>query len=179
MMNHVSAIQYLHPALGNEHESAGMDSNENNHVNDGGVLMTPVKRKPGRPKGSGRKPHAPPPAPKIKRPVGRPRKDGLPAGSMGSRKLNRGQLGPGRRGVGVISAFNRQTPSSISSYSTVCYLHENTIRTENILNHLCHRPAPILILPRGKASIALLSRYPQYAYGYFRHAGTSVFLNPC
>lgn len=46
--------------------------------------VTPVKRGPGRPRGSGVKakfidPNAPPPA---KRPVGRPRKDGLPAGSV-------------------------------------------------------------------------------------------------
>jgi hypothetical protein len=48
----------------------------------------PAKRRPGRPKGSGKKvvdPDAPPP---LKRPVGRPRKDGLPAGSVGSRKVH-------------------------------------------------------------------------------------------
>ena len=45
----------------------------------------PVKRRPGRPKGSSKKNllGVPPPLPKIKRPVGRPRKDGLPAGSVG------------------------------------------------------------------------------------------------
>ena len=45
----------------------------------------PVKRRPGRPKGSSKKNllGGPPPLPKIKRPVGRPRKDGLPAGSVG------------------------------------------------------------------------------------------------
>ncbi|KAF5359339.1 hypothetical protein D9756_003014 [Leucocoprinus leucothites] len=45
----------------------------------------PVKRRPGRPKGSSKKNllGGPPPPPKIKRPVGRPRKDGLPAGSVG------------------------------------------------------------------------------------------------
>lgn len=46
--------------------------------------VAPVKRGPGRPRGSGVKPkfvdpNAPPP---VKRPVGRPRKDGLPAGSV-------------------------------------------------------------------------------------------------
>jgi hypothetical protein len=50
----------------------------------------PPKRKPGRPKGSGKKP---PPDPaiiteRVKRPVGRPRKDGLPAGSVGARRAN-------------------------------------------------------------------------------------------
>lgn len=44
---------------------------------------TPVKRGPGRPKGSGVKKHIDPNAPILpKRPVGRPRKDGLPAGSV-------------------------------------------------------------------------------------------------
>ena len=44
---------------------------------------TPVKRGPGRPKGSGVKKHVDPNAPVLpKRPVGRPRKDGLPAGSV-------------------------------------------------------------------------------------------------
>lgn len=46
----------------------------------------PLKRKRGRPKGSGKKstdPDAPPAANGTKRPVGRPRKDGLPAGSVG------------------------------------------------------------------------------------------------
>ncbi len=44
---------------------------------------TPIKRRPGRPKGSTKK-HllAPDLPPKIKRPVGRPRKDGLPAGTL-------------------------------------------------------------------------------------------------
>lgn len=45
----------------------------------------PVKRRPGRPKGSSKKNllGGTPPPPKIKRPVGRPRKDGFPAGSVG------------------------------------------------------------------------------------------------
>ncbi|KAI0246963.1 hypothetical protein BJV78DRAFT_1249723 [Lactifluus subvellereus] len=45
--------------------------------------ITPVKRGPGRPKGSGVKKHIDPNTPITpKRPVGRPRKDGLPAGSV-------------------------------------------------------------------------------------------------
>ncbi|KAJ3560004.1 hypothetical protein NP233_g11113 [Leucocoprinus birnbaumii] len=49
-----------------------------------GQPTEPVKRRPGRPKGSSKKNllGGPPPPPKIKRPVGRPRKDGLPAGSV-------------------------------------------------------------------------------------------------
>ena len=42
----------------------------------------PQKRPPGRPKGSVNKPPDPNAPPKVKRPVGRPRKDGLPAGSV-------------------------------------------------------------------------------------------------
>lgn len=42
---------------------------------------TPAKRKRGRPKGSTNKTSTSS-EPKIKRPVGRPRKDGLPAGSV-------------------------------------------------------------------------------------------------
>lgn len=42
----------------------------------------PQKRTPGRPKGSMKKNPDPNAPPKVKRPVGRPRKDGLPAGSV-------------------------------------------------------------------------------------------------
>ena len=50
----------------------------------------PIKRRPGRPKGSGKKNlDLAPPVPKIKRPVGRPRKDGFPAGSVGPRRSAR------------------------------------------------------------------------------------------
>ncbi|GLB44874.1 hypothetical protein LshimejAT787_1802110 [Lyophyllum shimeji] len=46
----------------------------------------PQKRRPGRPKGSTKKNiTGEAMVPKVKRPVGRPRKDGLPAGSMGTR----------------------------------------------------------------------------------------------
>ena len=47
-----------------------------------------VKRRPGRPKGSSKKDllGGSPSLPKIKRPVGRPRKDGLPAGSVGPKR---------------------------------------------------------------------------------------------
>lgn len=44
----------------------------------------PTKRKPGRPRGSGKKYLDADGLSKLKRPVGRPRKDGLPAGSVGS-----------------------------------------------------------------------------------------------
>jgi hypothetical protein len=70
----------------------------------------PPKRKPGRPKGSGKKP---PPDPtiiteRIKRPVGRPRKDGLPAGSVGARRAN--QL---RRSSAKMSTEAPQLPPGI------------------------------------------------------------------
>ena len=50
---------------------------------------SPNKRRPGRPKGSGKKAIDLNTEPKIKRPVGRPRKDGLPAGSVGPKKPGR------------------------------------------------------------------------------------------
>ncbi|KAL1713419.1 hypothetical protein EV715DRAFT_165367, partial [Schizophyllum commune] len=57
--------------------------------------VVPQKRRPGRPKGSGKKyPEANPNVPKIKRPVGRPRKDGLPAGSLGPRPKTRTHVFP-------------------------------------------------------------------------------------
>ncbi|EGO24866.1 hypothetical protein SERLADRAFT_468775, partial [Serpula lacrymans var. lacrymans S7.9] len=77
-----------------------------NHNSTPNILQTavgpdtpPVKRRPGRPKGSGKKPpldnvdHLPD---KVKRPVGRPRKDGLPAGSVGPRRSNRPRKSPGK-----------------------------------------------------------------------------------
>ncbi|KAH7912828.1 hypothetical protein BJ138DRAFT_1147499 [Hygrophoropsis aurantiaca] len=61
-------------------------------IQDGGDPSTPpVKRRPGRPKGSGKKQHpenVDTSSQKIKRPVGRPRKDGLPAGSVGTRRVS-------------------------------------------------------------------------------------------
>ena len=54
----------------------------------------PVKRRPGRPKGSGKKQLDPNAEPKIKRPVGRPRKDGLPAGSVGPKRPGRPRKRP-------------------------------------------------------------------------------------
>ena len=67
-------------------QPAGAPSNPAQNGGDPGAI--PVKRKPGRPKGSVKKPtpagEAVDPATKVKRPVGRPRKDGLPAGSVNS-----------------------------------------------------------------------------------------------
>ena len=54
----------------------------------------PMKRRPGRPKGSGKKQVDPNTEPKIKRPVGRPRKDGLPAGSVGPKRPGRPRKRP-------------------------------------------------------------------------------------
>lgn len=63
-------------------------------------VEVPVKRKPGRPKGSGKKQLENNGEPKMKRPVGRPRKDGLPAGSVGPKKPGR----PRKRGPGDFAA---------------------------------------------------------------------------
>jgi len=60
---------------------------------------TPVKRRPGRPKGSGKKQPSENPTvvgEKIKRPVGRPRKDGLPAGSVGTRRTAQSRKSSGK-----------------------------------------------------------------------------------
>lgn len=59
-------------------------------ANTNGDQQLPVKRRPGRPKGSTKK-HllGEPTPPKNKRPVGRPRKDGLPAGSVGPSRAKR------------------------------------------------------------------------------------------
>ena len=67
------------------------DQNTSNDIS-GGDSVIPIKRRPGRPKGSGKKSLDLPPSttvPKIKRPVGRPRKDGFPAGSVGPRRSAR------------------------------------------------------------------------------------------
>ncbi|KAL7279179.1 hypothetical protein ACG7TL_007019 [Trametes sanguinea] len=66
----------------------------------------PVKRRPGRPKGSGKKPVDPNAPPKIKRPVGRPRKDGLPAGSVGPRRPSR----PRKRPPGEFASGSQVSP---------------------------------------------------------------------
>ncbi|KAG9316068.1 hypothetical protein JVU11DRAFT_3735 [Chiua virens] len=82
---------------------------------------TPVKRRPGRPKGSGKKQPSENPTvigEKIKRPVGRPRKDGLPAGSVGTRRTQsrksagktHAEAGPSPPGVPFPGAYYPQHP---------------------------------------------------------------------
>ncbi|THH29420.1 hypothetical protein EUX98_g4754 [Antrodiella citrinella] len=84
----------------------------------------PVKRRPGRPKGSGKKMTDPTTEPKLKRPVGRPRKDGLPAGSVGPKRPGRPRkrppgsfaTGPGSSSPGVFyGPYGEQWPGSISA----------------------------------------------------------------
>ena len=92
-----------------------------------GDSSTPLKRRPGRPKGSGKKSvDLAPPAPKIKRPVGRPRKDGFPAGSVGPRRSARPRksappkfgeeleaaLVPPASSASVFNGVSRHSPSS-------------------------------------------------------------------
>ncbi|TFK50211.1 hypothetical protein OE88DRAFT_1661841 [Heliocybe sulcata] len=69
-----SGVPAIHPNL----ENPDMQMPPSNVNPDG----TPIKRRPGRPKGSGKKPVDPNAPPKEKRPVGRPRKDGMPPGSV-------------------------------------------------------------------------------------------------
>lgn len=73
----------------------------------------PVKRKPGRPKGSTKK-HlgAEAPVPKIKRPVGRPRKDGLPPGSVGPQRTPRPPKHARTQGASPYSAASIHLPSN-------------------------------------------------------------------
>ncbi|KAH9917016.1 uncharacterized protein B0H18DRAFT_1036207 [Fomitopsis serialis] len=69
------------------------------------IPEVPVKRKPGRPKGSGKKQLDPNAEPKPKRPVGRPRKDGLPAGSVGPKRPGR----PRKRPPGSFASGGQST----------------------------------------------------------------------
>ncbi|KIY68717.1 hypothetical protein CYLTODRAFT_394971, partial [Cylindrobasidium torrendii FP15055 ss-10] len=76
---------------------------------DSSAISTP-KRRPGRPKGSGKKQYA---EPKVKRPVGRPRKDGLPAGSTNgarSRKPVSSSSSPPRATVSVKPVYEHLQP---------------------------------------------------------------------
>ncbi|KAI0775239.1 hypothetical protein BD413DRAFT_534202 [Trametes elegans] len=79
---------------------------------DGANPEQPVKRRPGRPKGSGKKPVDPNAPPKIKRPVGRPRKDGLPAGSVGPRRPSR----PRKRPPGTYASGPQSSPPASYGY---------------------------------------------------------------
>jgi hypothetical protein len=83
--------------------------------------VTPVKRGPGRPKGSGVKKHIDPNAPiPPKRPVGRPRKDGLPAGSVprgtpSSATRKRKVAAPGDFATPSAETRSTQTPAPAAS----------------------------------------------------------------
>ncbi|KAI0703784.1 hypothetical protein BC835DRAFT_1410512 [Cytidiella melzeri] len=78
---------------------------------------TPVKRRPGRPKGSGKKQLEGGGEPKIKRPVGRPRKDGLPAGSVGPKKVGR----PRKRAPGDFAATPVPPGAIMPPYGTASF----------------------------------------------------------
>ncbi|KAF5367016.1 hypothetical protein D9758_003864 [Tetrapyrgos nigripes] len=99
---------FANGALHNLTPDSFLNPNQNNNSANGmDEPQPPVKRRPGRPKGSGKK-HvtdgSAPPAQKPKtnngqnpitgkRPVGRPRRDGLPAGSVGSRARKKDTAG--------------------------------------------------------------------------------------
>ncbi|KAG6809202.1 hypothetical protein H0H92_001173 [Tricholoma furcatifolium] len=74
----------FHP---NEQQQTNAPVPEQPSVSANTATETPSKRRPGRPKGSTKKNLTGEPIlpPKPKRPVGRPRKDGFPAGSMGTK----------------------------------------------------------------------------------------------
>ncbi|KAF7796014.1 hypothetical protein EIP86_007183 [Pleurotus ostreatoroseus] len=70
---------------------------------------TPVKRRPGRPKGSGKKSvDLSPQNQKPKRPVGRPRKDGLPPGTVTEKKQRPRKRPPGS--FATVPGVNGQAP---------------------------------------------------------------------
>lgn len=99
------------------------------------TVETSVKRKPGRPKGSGKKTVDPNEPPKAKRPVGRPRKDGLPAGSLGPKKpSNRNRKRPpgkfAAEGAPISASNVRGHPHPIAVFSNpkaVVYLMEHAM----------------------------------------------------
>ncbi|KAF8960032.1 hypothetical protein BDZ97DRAFT_1761005 [Flammula alnicola] len=82
-----------HTPMTGVEEAQPQDTNQNGSTEATNITPglnadgTPIKRRPGRPKGSTKKNllAGSPLPPKIKRPVGRPRKDGFPAGSVGPR----------------------------------------------------------------------------------------------
>ena len=78
----------------------------------------PVKRRPGRPKGSGKKAIDLSTEPKIKRPVGRPRKDGLPAGSVGPKKPGR----PRKRAPGTYATPGHMPYPVCTDLLAVCFV---------------------------------------------------------
>ena len=91
------------------------------HLNGQAVILgpdtiipeVPVKRKPGRPKGSGKKQLDPNAEVKPKRPVGRPRKDGLPAGSVGPKRPSR----PRKRPPGSFASGGQSVSAAFQGYA--------------------------------------------------------------
>jgi hypothetical protein len=82
-----------------------------------------VKRRPGRPRGSGKKStDVSSPVTKIKRPVGRPRKDGHPAGSVvGLRKSKGRKSALAKLGADEAAANGLQTPVAFPGVSTILF----------------------------------------------------------
>lgn len=115
----VSSDPSLQPG-GNEVLQASPSLSDANAASIAGASNAehPIKRRPGRPKGSGKKPVDPNAEPKIKRPVGRPRKDGLPAGSIGPRRPAR----PRKRPPGTF-ASGSHPPTPAYPYATVSDSH--------------------------------------------------------
>ena len=112
---------------------------------DGANPEQPVKRKPGRPKGSGKKPVDPNAPPKIKRPVGRPRKDGLPAGSVGPRRPSR----PRKRPPGTFASGPQPSPGAYS-YGVSLYHNIVSLSPCIALSRTEHGPERALRLLRDR-----------------------------
>ncbi|KAG6888793.1 hypothetical protein C0995_005978 [Termitomyces sp. Mi166 len=99
--------------------SAGANAEQQQPVAPAPAPETPSKRRPGRPKGSTKKNIiGEPPVPKVKRPVGRPRKDGFPAGSVGpSRPRAKQPTATTWTGVGYPQPY--QLPSISAAGNTI------------------------------------------------------------
>lgn len=92
---------------------------------------SPTKRRPGRPKGSGKRQQFEViMEPRVKRPVGRPRKDGLPAGSVGPKRP------PGRpkkRPPGTFASGSTGQAPQVLTY-TVRVFYENVAHHLHLLS---------------------------------------------
>lgn len=86
--NGTASLNAVDPSQAAQQQVQSPQQSQTPGVNQDG---TPIKRRPGRPKGSTKKNllAGSPIPPKVKRPVGRPRKDGFPAGSVGPTRMKR------------------------------------------------------------------------------------------
>ncbi|KAK7690995.1 hypothetical protein QCA50_006098 [Cerrena zonata] len=105
---------------------------------------SPTRRRPGRPKGSGKRTFEVIMEPRVKRPVGRPRKDGLPAGSVGPKRP------PGRpkkRPPGTFASGSTGATPQVLTYTAPYGEQWGTSISAPPMASLQHRPAPTAPAP--------------------------------